>query len=53
MEKGRRKIRICLLGMVLAAMVVGALYYYYNENGRPQSSEGTLVQGMGVKYYGC
>ena len=30
MEEGRRKIRICLMSMILAAVVIGIFYYYYN-----------------------
>ena len=29
MEEGRRKIRICLMSIVLAAVVIGIFYYYY------------------------
>ncbi len=35
MENGRRKIRICLFGIVLAAVVVGIFYYYFNGSGQP------------------
>lgn len=53
MENGKRKIRICLLGIVLAAVVIGIFYYYYNGNTKVRSSEGTLIQGPKVEYYGC
>ena len=53
MGNGRRKIRICLFGIVLAAVVVGIFYYYFNGSGQPSASEGTLIQGPKVEYYGC
>lgn len=53
MENGRRKIRICLFGIVLAAVVIGIFYYYFNSNGQIRSSEGTLIKGPEVEYYGC
>lgn len=53
MEDGRRKIRICLLGIVLAAVVIGVFYYYFNGNSQVRSSEGTLIQGLEVENYGC
>lgn len=53
MEHGRRKIRIWLFGIVLAAVVVGVFYYYFNSSGQIRSSEGTLIQGTEVECYGC
>ncbi|MBU3878687.1 hypothetical protein HGO97_023095 [Faecalicatena sp. AGMB00832] len=53
MENGRRKIRICLFSIVLAAVVIGILYYYMSENSQIRSSEGTLVQRPRVESYGC
>lgn len=53
MENGRRKIRICLLGIVLAAVVIGIFYYYFSGSNQPQTSEGTLIQGPKAEYYGC
>ena len=41
------------LGIVLAAVVVGIFYYYFNGSGQPSASEGTLIQGPKVEYYGC
>lgn len=40
-------------GIVLAAVVVGIFYYYFNGSGQPSASEGTLIQGPKVEYYGC
>lgn len=47
MENGRRKIRLCMAGIVLAAVLVGFLYYYFGRNYQPQNSEGTLVWESG------
>lgn len=47
MEKGRRKIRICMAGIVFAAVLVGFLYYYFGRNDQSQTSEGTLVWESG------
>lgn len=43
MEDGRRKIWICILTVVLAAVIIGLVYYL----GRPQeySQEGFLIRG--------
>ena len=53
MENGRRKIRICLFSIVLAAVVIGLLYYYLNGNEQVRSSEGTLIRAPRVESYGC
>lgn len=53
MENGRRKIRICLLGIVLAAVAIGIFYYYFSGKQQQKGSEGTLIQGPKVEYYGC
>lgn len=53
MENGRRKIRICLFGIVLAAIVVGVFYYYFSGGGQVRSSEGTLIKSTEVEYDGC
>lgn len=42
MEKGRRCIRICLLVVVIAAVLVGA-FYYWQEVRMPDTSEGILI----------
>lgn len=46
MEKARKRLRVCLICMVLAAIVVGTLYYYYEVKGSNQISEGTLITGV-------
>ena len=52
MEEGRKKIRLCLLGIVLAALVTGLLYHYFGQNKVSPSNEGTLVKRIEVEYYG-
>lgn len=46
MEKARRKIRICLICVVFAAIVVGIFYYYYELQGDMSVDEGTLVSNV-------
>ena len=55
MENGRRKVWICLLVIVLAAVVVGILYYLSSP--QQPSDEGFLIRdcrnyrGLGKGYY--
>lgn len=44
MDAARRKLRICLILVVLAAVVVGVIYYFTDVYGHDQVSEGTLVR---------
>ena len=46
MEQARKRIRVCLICVVMAAVIVGFIYYF--NDGREQSdmSEGTLVHQM-------
>lgn len=43
MEKSRKKLRVCLICVVLLAVVVGMFYYYYETQGQKQANEGTLI----------
>lgn len=43
MEEARRKIRICLLFVVMAAVVIGCIYYFGEIEKQNHISEGTLV----------
>lgn len=45
MEKGRWRIRICLLVVVIAAVLVGA-FYYWQEVRMPDASEGILITAV-------
>lgn len=51
MEAGRRKIRICLMSIVLAAAVIGICYYYYGDADASAQSAGTLIRRPGAEYY--
>lgn len=51
MEEGRRKIRICLMSIVLAAVVIGIFYYCYNDAEAVSESSGTLIRRPGAESY--
>lgn len=53
MEEGRRKIRLCLMSIVLAAVATGIFYYYYSSTDKIPGSEGTLIRKPGAEYYVC
>ena len=44
MEEGRKKVRICLITMILAAAVIGSAYYWYSSAEQLPKSEGTLIR---------
>lgn len=50
MEKARKRIRICLTCIVLAAIGIG-LFYYYEIKGNGTANTGTLISNveMGIK----
>lgn len=43
MYEGRRKVRICLATIILAAVVIGSVYYCYSNDEKFPDSEGTLI----------
>lgn len=43
MEEARKKIRICLICVVAAAILIGLIYYFTDIYGTSNVSEGTLV----------
>ena len=43
MQKAKRRVRICLTFVVLAAIVIGILYYYAQKNEPSGTNEGTLI----------
>lgn len=53
MEEGRRKIRLCLMSILLTAVAIGIFYYYYTGADRIPRSEGTLIRRPGAEYYVC
>lgn len=50
MEEGRRKVRICLVTIVLAAVVIGSAYYWYSSDEHFPDSEGTLIRQEEIYY---
>lgn len=51
MYEGRRKVRICLAAIVLAAVVIGGVYFLYSNDENFPDSEGTLIrQQEGIHY---
>ena len=44
MEKARKKLRIFLVCVVMAAVLVGLIYYFTGVYGNSDISEGTLVK---------
>lgn len=53
MEEGRRKIRLCLMSIVLTAVAIGIFYYYYNGTNTITGSEGTLIRRPGAQCHVC
>lgn len=51
MEKARKKVRFCLVFVILAAVVVGILYYYGQMMEDSSGNEGTLISNvqMGIR----
>ena len=43
MENARRKLRVCLICVVMAAVVIGLIYYFNDMRSRDKINEGTLV----------
>ena len=43
MEKAKKRVRICLLCVVMLAVIMGILYYYHGFNEEQIQAEGTLV----------
>ena len=45
LEKARKRLRLCLIAVVLLAVVVGCLYYFGDFGKEQDVTEGTLVKG--------
>ena len=52
MDDGRKKIRVCLLAVVLMAITSGVLYYYFGQAKAAPQDDSTLVKRIEVEYYG-
>lgn len=46
MEKAKRRVRICLLVVVMTAVIMGILYYFNELQGEAISGEGTLITAV-------
>lgn len=46
MEKGKKRIRICLVCVVLTAIVVGLFYYYHQVKNEQENMQGTLIANV-------
>lgn len=44
MDNARRKIRICLVCVVMIAVIVGLIYYFNDVKSNTDMNEGTLVR---------
>ena len=49
MECLRRKVRFCLLFVVLTAVVVGTIYYFMDGQEQGEITEGTLISSLGME----
>lgn len=43
MDDARKKLRVCLLCVVAAAVIIGCIYFFNDIRNQEQISEGTLV----------
>lgn len=46
MEKAKRRVRICLLCVVMLAVIMGILYYYHDLGEPGMQAEGTLISAV-------
>lgn len=46
MEEARKKLRVCLIFVVILAILVGCIYYFSDVQGQGNVSEGTLVMAQ-------
>lgn len=50
MEKSRKKLRVCLFCVVLAAVAVGFIYYFSEVRTSRGTDDGVLVTGTGIRW---
>lgn len=50
MEEARRKLRVFLICVVMAAVLIGVIYYFTDVYGSSDVSEGTLVKAGEAEY---
>lgn len=44
MDEARKKLRVCLIFVVAAAIIIGLIYYFNDVRNSKDVSEGTLVR---------
>ncbi len=44
MDNARKKLRVCLICVVMAAVVIGLIYYFNDMRSHGKINEGTLVR---------
>ncbi|MCI8666871.1 MAG: hypothetical protein HFG82_09410 [Dorea sp.] len=49
MDNARRKLRVCLICVVMAAVVIGLIYYFNDMRSQGKINEGTLVENCVLK----
>lgn len=47
-DEARKKLRLCLIFVVTAAIVIGGIYYFRDVRQNGDVNEGTLVRGQGT-----
>ncbi len=63
MDEARKKLRLCLIFVVIAAIIIGFIYYFRDVRNSSDVNEGTLVKsqcefaasqtaGRGIRYGG-
>ena len=53
MENGKRKVMWCLTILVLAAVVIGAIYYVKTNMSSVQQTKGYLIRKVEEISHGC
>jgi hypothetical protein len=43
MDEARKKLRVCLICVVAAAVIIGCIYYFNDVRSKSDISEGTLI----------
>ena len=49
MEKGRKKVRFCMVFVISMAILIGCLYYWDQGKEETMLNEGTLISSLGVE----
>lgn len=50
MEKSRKKLRVCLFLVVLAAVIIGLVYYFTTTGSTVGVDDGVLITGTGIRW---